>query len=174
MVSEMRAARQLALLPKLAIGLRFLGPTVVEVQVTNVGPGAALEVDVTMTFPPADPDAPVPDARRWRWNVIAPGESLEFLAPEDDFHVLAKRFASIKVTGSMRVAFGNTHKVDETFVDLADWADALTQAAPRWIEPEPELRLVREITRQMDAAAQKIVREVATVATAIRGSRERS
>jgi hypothetical protein len=46
MVGEMKKARDATILPKLALDLHALGPTVFDLAIKNVGPGAALDIDV--------------------------------------------------------------------------------------------------------------------------------
>src|SRR5947209_8071758 len=46
MVGEMRRAREVAVMPKLAIEFAFFGPMNVNVAIKNIGPGVALDVDV--------------------------------------------------------------------------------------------------------------------------------
>jgi hypothetical protein len=80
MVGEMGKTRALAILPKLAVEFRHIGPNTMDVAVRNVGPGPVLAVDVELTFDPADAGAP-PHARRYRQNLLVPGEQQVFAPP---------------------------------------------------------------------------------------------
>jgi len=52
MVKEMERTRELSLLPRLALEFHRLGSATVTLSICNVGPGAALDVDVRMVYEP--------------------------------------------------------------------------------------------------------------------------
>jgi len=74
---EMRSARLLSLLPKLVLDIEMIGPTYGDVVVRNVGPGAAIDADLTLIFEGSE--AAGREEREWLAHVIAPGEDHEFL-----------------------------------------------------------------------------------------------
>lgn len=108
MVSEMREARRLTMLRKLAIKIVRPGPAVAFPAVRNVGPGPALDVRITLSFEPRDPSQHERDVRTWRTPLIAPGEQHDFvpLHPGNggimDLNALAATYDRITLTGILR------------------------------------------------------------------------
>lgn len=80
MVGEMKKARDATILPKLALDLHTLGPTVFDLAIKNVGPGAALDIDVQTEWMPVDESAAAPGVR-WRRNILSPGGQVELFPP---------------------------------------------------------------------------------------------
>ena len=78
MANEMRAAREVAVLPKLALHLGMVGPAHGFVYLSNVGPGAALDIDIGITFVPHEGSADSQVEHRWSATVMAPGETHHF------------------------------------------------------------------------------------------------
>jgi hypothetical protein len=149
MVGEMRRAREIAVLPKLAVDLNFLGPMNAAVAVRSVGPGPALDIVVRLIYEPTNLDDDPPE-RRWRRNLLASGERLEFFPPgganATNIDSLSVTYRAIALKGSMRDATGIEHTVDERFDDLAEWRQVLETASLR-ITSEPEQRLARAFGR---------------------------
>jgi len=136
MAREMKRARDATILPKLALDFHRLGPTTMTLLVQNVGPGAALEVDVRAVWEPlADGDAV---ERRWRRNTLASGDQADFMPPgdlNDNLNSLPKTYRSVRLVGVMKDAAGTEHKVDDLFDDLAEWREILGKANQRWVKP---------------------------------------
>lgn len=138
MVSEMRATRELAILPKLALTLEALGPTYVLVRVVNIGQGAAQHVDVTLTFEPkADAQR---EERRWKSHLMAPGQASDFFPPDpvpghipsiDAFVLTCER---VTLVGTMEDLTGRAHLVGEELGDLTEWSTLLTNARERYLD----------------------------------------
>lgn len=160
MVGEMRRAREVTLLPKLAVELHHIGPMHVDALIKNVGPGAAFGVDVTLIYDASKPERASLE-RRWRRNVIASGEQFEFLPPRDamDFRALAAEYTSIRLIGTMRDAFGKQHKVDEELRDIGEWQQLLEKAVVRWVQ-EPDERLAKELGDRLDRSARDSTRDL--------------
>jgi hypothetical protein len=76
MVKEMKHARDAALLPKLALDFHRLAPTAMTAAIKNVGPGAAVDIDVRLVWD-AIGGGPAPE-RRWRRSILSPGEQTDF------------------------------------------------------------------------------------------------
>ncbi len=152
MVAEMQLARESAILPKLAIEFHRLGPATVTVAIRNVGPGAAFAVDVRIVFKPIAAET-AKDERRWRKNVLSSGEQRDFMPPgglSDNINSLPATYAGVSLTGTMKDASGKTHLVDEHFLELADWRDALSGARERFLAADPERRLAQAFGEQID------------------------
>jgi hypothetical protein len=145
MAIEMRAARLLSLFPKLVLDVEMIGPTYGDVVVRNVGPGAAVDADLTLTFEAGN--AGDAEDRRWLAHVIAPGEKHEFLPTRgigsmDD---LVAKHPTIALSGTLRDALGQVHTVAER-IDAAEAWSRLQGALHRW-EETPERKVVRELEK---------------------------
>jgi hypothetical protein len=158
MVGEMRRAREIAVLPKLAVDLNFLGPLNAAVVVRSVGPGPALDIDVRLIYEPTDPNAD-PSERPWRRNLLASGEQLEFFstggANATNIDSLSATHKAIALKGSMRDATGTEHIVDERFDDLAEWRQVLEAASLR-MPSEPDQRLARALGKELNSQAKTV------------------
>lgn len=168
MVGEMRKTRELALLPKLALEFHHLAPAVVMVAVKNVGPGAALGIDVRVIYEPIGDESA--EERRWRRNVLVSGEQHEFRPPgelNDNINVLPERYRTIRLIGSMSDAAGKAHDVDEVFADLADWREVLRTAGGRYVA-EPERRLADALGKKLEQPLGTLAQRLQGIATAVR------
>lgn len=164
MVEEMAASRRVAVLPKLALDLKGLAPTVDTINVANVGPGPALHVDLSLVFEPHDPSKHERDERRLKANVLAPGEEHQFLPLTRERSVMhteefAATFARIALTGTMRDALGNSEQVEDRLDDLAERRRLLEEAKVRFLA-EPEKRLAEAIGKQVAKPLDKGTREL--------------
>lgn len=169
MVKEMRRARDSALLPKLALDFHRLGPTVVTLAIKNVGPGAALDVDVSAVWDPIAGGESC--GRRWRRSVLAPGEEVDFIPPgnglNDNLNVLPASYERVRLVGTMKDAAGNGHMVAETFEDLAEWREVLGAARQRYVTEDSERRAAEELHKKFDRALRDLDQSIRKVATAI-------
>jgi hypothetical protein len=132
MVGEMRRARLAALVPKLAIEFHYLAASIATVAVRNVGPGAAIDIDVRLIYEPTQSGQEAPE-RRWRRNVLASGEQFDFLDPgasQNNIDALSSTYKAIRLVGTMKDAIGSEYTVEESFENLAEWWEVFQQAHP--------------------------------------------
>lgn len=170
MVREMRETRKLTVLPKLAIRFTRVGPAHALVAVKNVGPGAALDVRMTLTFVPLDPSKQQPDVRPWRINLMPPGDEHDFLPQDLAGEAIAATWKRITISGTMKNALDETIQIDDTFADLPEWRRLLETAQERWLDV-PEKRLASAFGDVLDRPRSPLGRALGDIATAIRGSR---
>lgn len=169
MVAEMKRARDAAVLPKLALEFHRLGPTAMTLAVKSVGLGAALNVDVSVTWESVDGgSAP---AFRWRTNVLVPGEQADFLPPGDSvgdsLNTLPANFTRVRLVGSMSDAAGNQHAVSESFEDLPEWRAVLAGAHQRWVIADRERRAADELYKKFERPMRDLTRATDGVARAV-------
>jgi hypothetical protein len=143
MVREMEQTRELSLLPKLSLEFHRLGPVTVTLAIRNVGPGAALDIDVHMIYEPAVQGG-VLVRSRWRRNILVSGGGHDFFPPgglDDNLNRLPATYQEIRLVGSMRDAAGKRHEVSEVFANLPEWREVLHEARQRFASDDPERRL---------------------------------
>jgi hypothetical protein len=160
MVREMAATRELSVLPKLALEFLRFGPTAMDVLVKNVGPGPALDIDVQLIFEPRDDGGTARDERRWRRNLLAPGEQKDFLPPgglNDSLNHLPQQFQHVRLVGSMKDATGKVHPVDEVFANLPEWREMLGRE--RFVGL-PERELAEAFAKKFDEPLRKLAQGV--------------
>lgn len=122
MGKEMRATRRLAIQPQLVLDLTMISKMVAAPVLTNIGAGAAVDVDLKLVFVPTPGAKDV--ARAWRTRLIVPGERHVFMPPltaqgeAPSFATFAERYESIRVVGSFRDRFGAKQEFDERVDDL--------------------------------------------------------
>lgn len=167
MVKELAETRELSVLPKLALEFLRLGPTAMDVLVKNVGPGPALDVDVRLIFEPL-PNSETPEEdRRWRRNILAPGEQKDFFPPgelNDNLNRLPREYEEIRLTGTMKDATGKTHVIDEAFTDLSGWRSTLGRE--RFVGL-PERELAEALAKKFERPLDQLNRQLRDVARAI-------
>lgn len=170
MAKEMRLARGAAILPKLALDFHRLGPTVITPAIYNVGPGAALDVDVTLTWEAVEGQG-APEPSRWRRNVLSPGEKVDFMQPgeglSDNLNTIPERFEAMRLTGKMRDAAGKEHVVDEKFSDIKEWRAVLRGAHQRWVHPDPEQRLADAFHKKFEGPLRNLTSATTDVARGV-------
>jgi len=169
MVKEMAKARELTILPKLALAPHRIAPVVWTVAVKNVGPGAALDLDVRLRFEPIDEENNEADERRWRHTVLASGEQRDFIPPgalEGNLNALPATYKTIRLVGTMKDAVGKRHPVDETFADLPEWREVLGGSRQRWTAADPERRLAEELVKKLDKPVARLASPLETIAQA--------
>jgi hypothetical protein len=162
MVKEMIRTRELSILPKLALDLHRLAAPVVTVAVKNVGPGAALNVDVRLIYDPREATSKAVE-RRWRHNVLVSGATYDFLPPGDlnaNIDGLPATYRQIRLIGSMRDAAGKLHIVDESFADLPEWRAVLEGVHQRFVHDDPERRLAEAFAKNLKDAAKPIATQL--------------
>jgi hypothetical protein len=152
MVREMKRAHDAAIAPKLALDFHRLAPVVITLEVENVGPGAAFDVDVRIFWDRAT-DGEAVEGMRWRQNVFTPGELADFFPPGDlngNLNVIPVEFNQVRLVGTMKDAEANVHEVQETFGNLADWREVLHDVRQRFVEPDPYRRAAAETFKRFE------------------------
>ncbi len=160
---ESRLARELSVLPKLAIEMQTIAGMVVGLKLANVGQGPALEVEATIAFEPVEGGSLPRDERPWRAKVLARGEWLRFVAPYDQqgdvlrVPALGHAYREGTIKGRMRDAIGQEHDVDECVSDLADLHE-LTTGAMVLTEKDRVREELRELRESFEKAVEKLLR----------------
>jgi hypothetical protein len=154
MAQEMAAARRVAVMPKLALEWTMVSPVLGFPTVKNVGPGPALDVDISVHFEPLS-EQNDEDVRRWTASVIVPGEEKQFLPTGGegggmmDTEALARTYSRIRLRGSYRDALGEAQIADDVLADIAEWRQISKEAHGRWEEPDPAKRLSRDLADRL-------------------------
>src|SRR3954453_10744494 len=78
MVDEMRTSREQAQRPLIALDVNTVGPSYGYARLTNVGPGAAFDVALTLAYDLASGAA---DTRSWETPVVLSGGGESFFGP---------------------------------------------------------------------------------------------
>jgi hypothetical protein len=172
MVRELAAARELTVLPKLALEFLRLGPAAMDVLVSNVGPGPALDVDVRLVFEPRPGGNAGREEHRWRRNLLAPGEQKDFLPPgdlNDNLNRLPREYQEVQLVGSMKDVLGKAYVVDEVFADLAAWREMLGRE--RFVGL-PERELAEAFAKKFDGSLKALNQSITGVASALQHQRE--
>jgi hypothetical protein len=169
MVMEMKRARDSTILPKLALDFHRLGPTAMTLAIKNVGPGAALDVDVRVVWEPVG--AGQAPEHRWRRNVFAPGEQSDFMPPGNGLNgnvdSLPAAYARVRLIGTMKDGAGNAHEVMEAFENLAEWREVLGGARQRYVTADPERRVAEELSKKFEQPLRDLRRSVDGIAAAL-------
>jgi hypothetical protein len=159
--TETRRARELSVLPNLAINMQTITGTFVGLKLTNVGQGPALEVDLTIAFEPIEGGSLPRDVRPWRAKVLARDEWLRFVPPRDkqgeplQVPALGQAYEAVTVKGRMLDALGQEHEVDERVGDLTGLHE-LTVGAAVLVEKDRVREELRELRKSIDNAAKKL------------------
>lgn len=150
MVSELRATRALSVRPRLGLSIRMVGPAAGYLGVTNVGPGTALDVDVTLRFDP------VGEQRPWRALVMSPNERAEIALPtfeegKSQFEIgaAAGAGAEVHMTGTTRNVYGEAERVEER-ISIAEWWNVVSEADQRFVE-EPTDQALKELKKARES-----------------------
>jgi hypothetical protein len=160
-VEELRRTRAVAVLPRLVLRMCDVGPTTSFIEVMNVGPGPAIDVNVDVSFVSRS-EGVQPSQRRLQSSVLVSGESHQVIPKSDqgqgipDTATLAARFQRIEMTGTLTDALGVRHTVAEQLPDLEEWRKFRAQAHVRWIDPNAERRLAVEIGKELDRVAKRL------------------
>lgn len=162
MVNEMRLAREASARPHLALCFEPLGPMNVMVGLINLGPGAALSIDLTIVFHSREGSDFSGQSRRWRGELLAPGAQRDFFLPDSaggmmSIQQLAAAVDRIAMTGTMLDVLGVEHPISGEIGALDEWDELLRNAHERYKEPSLE-KLVKEpakLSKAVDKAASK-------------------
>jgi hypothetical protein len=163
-VEEMQAQRHAALLPRLALGLFAAGPEHVFIEIRNVGPGAALDVDLALRLIKHDGDV---ETRRWPMSLMAPNdhEQVMYTPPGGDrllkTDALAARFVRFEITGTMKDAADHEYPIAHQIDDLTAAIAARRNAYLRWEHPDAEHRLAKELGEHVAKPIAKAVDQMA-------------
>lgn len=123
MGKEMRATRKLNVQPELALDLTMISKMVAAPAITNIGAGAALDVDLRIEFVPVGSGAAV--MRGWRTRLIVAGERHVFMPPltpdgqAPQYEDFARSFQTVRVIGSHRDRLGTRHELRQEVSDIA-------------------------------------------------------
>jgi hypothetical protein len=179
MVREMAATREITVLPSLALEWTMLGPTLGVVTLRNVGPGPALDVNVSIRFEPLPESSDPPDVRPWTASLIAPGRAREFLPmrPGDGgvLHTeqLAETYAEVRLTGTYRDVLGKVYEAEDVLPDIREWRRITGESKARWQYPEPEKRLAEALAerfhKKFDRPLRDLTGEVAQIRRTLEG-----
>lgn len=118
MAIEMEKTRKVQLLPKLRLSINQSFPMTYDPALANIGPGAALDVNVLIKFGDAE-------TRTWKSSLMLPGEQQVFSFPEIDGRQpdISRQivfFKKVVATGTFKDIFGDEHTIDD-LVDLNDY-----------------------------------------------------
>ena len=170
MVGEMKKARDATILPKLALDFHPLGPTVFDLAIKNVGPGAALDIDVRTEWVPVDRSVSAPGVQ-WRRNIMSPGEQVELFPPGElagNLESLPETYSEVRLFGTMSDAVGASHEVDERFANLPEWGQLLKDAHQSWKPPEPERRAADAMYSKFERPLKDLTNATSQIARAVR------
>lgn len=168
-VRELASTRELSVLPKLALEFLRLGPTAMDVAIRNVGTGPALDIEVALIFEPLAGGEGTRDERRWRRNILVPGEHKDFFPPgplNDNLNRLPDEYSEIRLVGTMKDATGRVHVVDESFRDIAEWRSTL--ARERFVAL-PEKELADALAKKLEQPIGHLAARIGDVAASVRG-----
>jgi hypothetical protein len=135
MVTEMRKARGVAVLPKPAPTMTYLAPDVAMPTIVNAGPGAAIDVYVEMWLDPGNGHR-----RQWRTPLLAPGERHEFFLEKKGgsglgrMSEVTKEYRYLRMRGTCRDPLGASHTFDDT-ADIREWWNLLQESGER-LQPD--------------------------------------
>lgn len=154
MAREMAAARRISVFPKLVLEWTMASPVLGFPTLKNVGPGAALDVDITICFEALDEGGPN-ELRQWTASVVVPGEERQFLPPSADggammdTEALARSYSRVVLRGHYRNALGESQVADDVLTNIAEWRAISKAAHARWDEPDPTKRLAKELAERL-------------------------
>lgn len=148
MVNEMRAARSAQLLPRVMPSVASFGPGLIYLRVSNVGPGPALHVELTLRLEPGEWVHP------WTTGVIAPMEKHDFYprSSEDQAVMrlpqLTDRYQQFRIVGTCTDAVGKRYGIDEAF-DIRVWWEYIQETGHR-LERDWQEETAKELKRVAD------------------------
>jgi hypothetical protein len=164
-VAESRMAREQQVRPHLKIHTSAAGAGVLFPSIISVGPGAALDVVVTLTAPYRDGrgDSRVTITRPY----MAPSEMVEVFLPDPfggrppvTFDELSGAFGSLRLNGTMNDVLGNAHTIEDVIEDLPGYLEAWgakdTRATPD--EAKRAADALGKIAAQLRKIDSKLVR----------------
>lgn len=156
MVVEMKAARSVQILPRLVPTIEYIAPDAGLIRFQNVGPGPALNVNVTMYLEPGHGQE-----RRLTQAVIAPGEGHSFMPRIEETATLSLEslmadYNLLCLAGTFDDAMGAHHQVDECF-DIRESKELLYSARriipDNW--PRTSAKELEKIRRTLEKIAER-------------------
>ena len=160
MVREMRQARGVPLLPKVVPTLRLLGAGHCLPRITNIGPGAATDVDVNVGFAPGGP------VRRWISPIVVPGEIHDFYIQEEsqtpDLTIadqLITKYSQLTLQGSYKNVIGESFTVDET-VDIKELWELAKSSQHLQPQEDPLAKRMKELHGELKGIHKALERMV--------------
>lgn len=166
MVSEMAAAREAAVVPKLVLEWTMTSSTVALPTLHNVGPGPALRVNVMLHYAPLPGKQERAKTRPWKANMMVPGESKQFLPIESDFtgsmqtEEMANTYREILLTGRCEDILGNLHEISDGLEDIAEWRRVSGEAIARWLDPDSAKRQAKQNAEAMKPIFERLTAAV--------------
>ena len=160
---EMRADRLQRVRPHFAMEFERLGGTAATLSVSNLGEGAALDSELTISFIPLE--AGDPDVRRWQPPVVASGHRQRFFPPAEglDMEVLASGYGSVRLRGVTHDVLGERHDVLAEIPDIPGWWRR-TKEARRHHMPDPLERATKELSAPLKTLNEELARLRVTLA----------
>lgn len=143
MAIEMRKARELTVLPHIALDLHSIGPVNIDVVIRNAGQGPALNLDAILRFhlrEGQEAEAGAVLERRVQLGYLAPAQMKEFLPPANaqggwSFPALAALLEAVTLDGTVQSALNQTHPVTLRIDDLSEKQRRLVEAQRRYQAP---------------------------------------
>jgi hypothetical protein len=140
-VVEMKRSREAQMLPKLALELQPKYGAIATLDITDVGPGPAIDLDLELSFEPAPGSDAPPQVKKWRAPALVHGQRQNFMptapiALEEGAEKkmrpvvlaqLGQAYESVTLRGTMKDALGNRHDVHEGIDNLEAIAAAITE-----------------------------------------------
>jgi hypothetical protein len=143
---EMEESRRLSVRPHLMLGVSVPVPTYGFLTLNSLGPGAALEINLQISYEPGG------FHRRWEWPTMAAGEVHEFLLPADNGQLdnAVRNGLVASVTGTYKDVLGDTFSIDHE-MDFASWWRIASQADRRLAQPP-----IENIAKSMEKVAKSV------------------
>jgi hypothetical protein len=163
-VIETRRTRKQQVRPALALDLVTVEQSrYVEVGIVNVGQGAALDVDLELSFYRNDGGEPV--CRRFTWPLIRPGQTHQFAPPDVDgkrrpnLEIWAPVYPRVTLSGTVRDQLDKPHDIDLTVPHVADLrARAMDAglAGPRAVAAQRQFKSLSEAASAISSTLEQI------------------
>jgi hypothetical protein len=149
---EMEETRRLSVRPHLALGVRMIAPNYGVATIENLGPGAAIDIRLHLSYEPGGFQRP------WAWPTMAAGDVQEFLVPvqADDLNSLAAKSAIARATGTYEDIYAQSYTLEAEH-DFKAWWDVASRANRRFQEPPAErvVRWLEKIAKAIEALAER-------------------
>ena len=143
-VSEMRKATVAQFRPHLKLSLDFMGPVSIMMKITNVGRGAALNVDIRFWTSRNN-------IKQWSVSVLEAGDYERFFIPttpgkhRKSMNYFKQNPTVLKMEGSHTDIPGENHQVEDE-IDLTRFVKQVAGVSQLYREPELQ-KIAREIEK---------------------------
>ena len=167
-VREAERTRTDAARPALGLDLVTVGGLYVEVGIVNVGRGAALDLDLALSFIPSN-GARDPQRYEWAWPMIRPGQSHQLAPPavdgerRPDLEKWASLYPRVELTGTVRDRLDARHPVSVTIEDvtaLRERSMAAGLAGGRETVHERRVGTIAEAAGEVSARLSELVKAI--------------